>query len=153
MKPVKDVLEEKGYDIWTIAPDAFVFDAIKLMSEKAVGALLVLDGEELIGIVSERDYTRKVILKGKSSKESHVMDIMTSSVISTDADNDIKKCMALMTTKGIRHLPVKHDGKLIGMVSLGDLVKAVIAEQQSKIRDFERHFQYRSDLPNQNNVK
>ena len=146
MKPVKDVLEEKGHDIWTIDPDAFVFDAIKLMAEKGVGALLVLEGEKLIGIVSERDYTRKVILKGKSSQKTYVKDIMTSEVISADMDYDIKKCMVLMTTKGIRHLPVMQEEKLVGIVSLGDLVKTIIAEQESKIRDFEKHFEYRSDL-------
>jgi CBS domain-containing protein len=147
MKPVKDVLEEKGYDIWTIDPDAFVFDAIKLMAEKGVGALLVLKGEKLFGIVSERDYTRKVILKGKSSQKTLVKDIMTEEVISADVDYDIKKCMVLMTTKGIRHLPIKQEEKLVGIVSLGDLVKTIIAEQESKIRGFEKHFQYRSDLP------
>ena len=146
MKPVKDVLEEKGYDIWTIDPDAFVFDAIKLMAEKGVGALLVLKGEKLFGIVSERDYTRKVILKGKSSQKTLVKDIMTEEVISADVDYDIKKCMVLMTTKGIRHLPIKQEEKLVGIVSLGDLVKTIIAEQESKIRDFEKHFEYRSDL-------
>lgn len=146
MKPVKVVLEEKGHDIWTIDPDAFVFDAIKLMAEKGVGALLVLKDEKLIGIVSERDYTRKVILKGKSSQKAFVKDIMTSEVISADADYDIKKCMVLMTTKGIRHLPIMQEEKLIGIVSLGDLVKTIIAEQESKIRGFEKHFQYRSDL-------
>jgi len=146
MKSVKDVLNEKGHDIWSIEPDTFVFDAIDLMAQKKVGALLVLEADKLIGIISERDYTRKVILNGKSSKKTLVKDIMTSSVICTDADQEIQKCMALMTTKSIRHLPVLENDHLVGIVSLGDLVKAIIAEQKSKIRGFEDYFQYRSDL-------
>jgi len=146
MKSVKDVLNEKGTDIWSIAPDALVYDAIDLMAQKEVGALLVLDKGKLIGIVSERDYTRKVILRGKSSKQTLVRDIMTTPVICAEADQDIQKCMAMMTLKGVRHLPVLEDDGLAGMVSLGDLVKVIIAEQESKIRGFENYFQYRTDL-------
>jgi len=146
MKPVKEVLEEKGHEVWSIAPDASVFDAIDLMAQKEVGALLVLEAEELVGIISERDYTRKVILKGKSSRDTMVKTIMTSSLICTDAEQDVKKCMALMTSKNIRHLPVIENDHLIGMVSLGDLVKTIIAEQAFKIRSFEKYFRYRSDL-------
>ena len=146
MQPVKNVLQEKGKDIWSIDPDASVFDAIELMAQKEVGALLVLDGEKLAGIVSERDYTRKVILKGQSSKETMIRSIMTSPVICTDADQDIKICMSLMTTKGIRHLPVLENHKLAGIVSLGDLVKAIIAEQESEIRGLESYILYHTGL-------
>ena len=147
MKPVKHVLEEKGYDIWAIAPDVSVFAAIELMSEKKVGALLVLDAERLVGIISERDYTRNVILKGRSSKETLVKAIMTSPAICTDADLSIDGCMALMTEKGIRHLPVLENGKLIGVVSLGDLVRTIISEQESQIRGLESYILFQSDMP------
>lgn len=146
MKLVKDVLNEKGDDIWSIAPDALVFDAIELMAQKEVGALPVLENGNLIGIISERDYTWKVILKGKSSRETMVRAIMTSPVICTEADQDVKKCMGLMTSKNIRHLPVLEDDLLVGIISLGDLVKTIIAEQESKIRGLESYFLYRSDL-------
>jgi len=146
MKLVKDVLNVKGHDIWSIAPDASVFDAIKLMAQREVGALLVLDDGKLTGIISERDYTRKVILKGKSSRETAIKTIMTSPVICADADKNVKECMSLMTSRNIRHLPVLDDNELAGVVSLGDLVKAIIAEQDSKIKDLEGYFQYRSDL-------
>jgi len=146
MKSVKEVLDEKGHDVWSIDPKASVFDAIALMAEKEVGALPVLKGENLIGIISERDYTRNVILKGKASKEIQVESIMTSPVICTDADQDVRRCMAMMTSKAIRHLPVLEDDRLVGILSLGDLVKAIIAEQDSKIHSFESYFRYRSDL-------
>jgi CBS domain-containing protein len=146
MKLVKDVLNEKGDNIWSIAPDALVFDAIEMMAQKEIGALPVLEAGRLIGIISERDYTWKVILKGKSSKETMVKTIMTSPVICTDPDQDVKKCMGLMTSKNIRHLPVLEDEQLVGIVSLGDLVKTIIAEQESKIRGLESYFLYRSDL-------
>ena len=146
MKPVKDVLQEKGNDIWSIDPEASVFEAIDLMAQKEVGALLVLKNEKLIGIISERDYTRKVILKGRESKKTRIKSIMTSPVICTDADQDVRRCMAMMTSKSIRHLPVLADNRLVGVVSLGDLVKVIIAEQDMKIQGFERYFRYRSDL-------
>lgn len=146
MKLVKEVLDEKGRDIWTIAPDASVFEAIELMAQKEVGALLVLDAENLIGIISERDYTRKVILQGKSSRKTTIKTIMTSPVICADAEQDVKKCMAMMTTKSIRHLPVLENDQLVGIVSLGDLVKTIIADQESKIKGLEGYFLYRSDL-------
>ena len=146
MKFVKDVLNEKGYDIWSIGPDVSVFEAIEMMAQKEVGALLVLDAGKLIGIISERDYTRKVILKGKSSREIKIRTIMTSPVICADTEQDVKECMALMTSKKIRHLPVLENNRLTGMVSLGDLVQSIIAEQNSQIKDFESYFRYRSDL-------
>ena len=146
MKFVKDVLNEKGHDIWSIGPDASVFEAIEMMAQKEVGALLVLDAGKLIGIISERDYTRKVILKGKSSREIKIRTIMTSPVICAVTEQDVKECMALMTSKKIRHLPVLENNQLTGMVSLGDLVQSIIAEQNSQIKDFESYFRYRSDL-------
>ena len=146
MKFVKDVLNEKGHEIWSIGPDASVFEAIEMMAQKEVGALLVLDAGKLIGIISERDYTRKVILKGKSSREIKIRTIMTSPVICADTEQDVKECMALMTSKKIRHLPVLENNQLTGMVSLGDLVQSIIAEQNSQIKDFESYFRYRSDL-------
>ncbi len=146
MKPVKDVLQEKGNDIWSIDPEASVFEAIDLMAQKEVGALLVIKNDNLIGIISERDYTRKVILKGRESKKTKIKSIMTSPVICTDADQDVRRCMAMMTSKSIRHLPVLADNRLVGVVSLGDLVKVIIAEQDSKIQGFESYFRYRSDL-------
>ena len=146
MRPVKNVLKEKGKEIWSIDPGASVFDAIELMAQKEVGALLVLDGEKLVGIVSERDYTRKVILKGRASKKTRIKSIMTSPVICTDAEQNVESCMALMTAKGIRHLPVLEKDRLVGVVSLGDLVKAIIAEQESEIRSLESYILYHDGL-------
>ena len=129
----------KGHDIWSIAPDAPVYDAIKLMANKGVGALLVLEAGKLVGIVSERDYARKVILKGKTSKGTPVKGIMTPHVIYTSPDQTIEKCMALMTAKHIRHLPVLEGDQLVGIVSIGDLVKAIISEQATLIQQLENH--------------
>lgn len=147
MKPVKHILDDKGYDVHSVGPDASVFDAIKLMSEKEVGALLVLEAEKLVGIISERDYTRKVILKGRSSRETPVKAIMSSPVICTGADKSIEGCMALMTAKNIRHLPVLENEQLIGVVSLGDLVKAIISEQKSHIEGLESYILYHDSMP------
>lgn len=146
MKPVKEVLKEKGSEVYSIAPDSSVYDAIAMMAEKEVGALLVLKDEKLVGIISERDYTRKVILKGKSSRIILVETIMTTPVICADADQDVRRCMAMMTSKSIRHLPVLENDRLAGVVSLGDLVKVIIAEQDLQIHNFEKYFRYRSDL-------
>ena len=146
MEPVKHVLKEKGHGIFSISPDASVFEAIELMAEKEVGALLVLEAGKLAGIISERDYTRKVILKGKSSRETLVKNIMTSPVICTDVDQDVQNCMGLMTKKNIRHLPVLENNRLVGVVSLGDLVRAIIAEQESEIRGLESYILYHTGL-------
>jgi CBS domain-containing protein len=139
MKTIGQLLQIKGHDIWSIAPDAPVYDAIQLMANKGVGALLVLEAGKLVGIVSERDYARKVILKGKTSKGTPVKDIMTPHVIYTGPDQTIEKCMALMTAKHIRHLPVLEGDQLIGIVSIGDLVKAIISEQATLIQQLENH--------------
>ena len=140
MNKVKELLREKGSDVWSIGPDASVYDAILLMADKNVGALLVLEGERLVGLLSERDYARKVILAGRGSRETRVRDVMTSRVLFADPEETLEECMALMTDKRIRHLPVLDDNeKVLGVVSIGDLVKAVIAEQQVRIEQLEHY--------------
>ncbi len=139
MKTVMQLLEAKGREIHTVAPDARVFDALKLMAEKNVGALVVAEGGRLAGIISERDYARKVILLGKSSHDIPVREIMTGKVISVHPGQTVEECMALMTAKRIRHLPVMEDERLIGVLSIGDLVKEVIAEQEQTIKQLESY--------------
>ena len=133
-------MESKGYDIWSIAPQAPAYEAMQIMSEKDVGALLVIDDEEnLVGIFSERDYARKVILKGKSSKDTSVGELMTDVVFSIDPQDTIQDCMALMTTKHIRHLPVIKNERLIGIVTIGDVVNHIISSQELTIQQLERY--------------
>jgi len=139
MKLVKHLLDSKGHDVLSISPTASVFDAIKLMGEKGIGALIVIDGEALAGIVTERDYARKVILKGRSSQDTPVKDIMTAGVFTTGADETVNSCMNMMTDKHIRHLPVVDGDKVTGMVSIGDLVKAIIADQKEEIEHLEHY--------------
>jgi CBS domain-containing protein len=118
---VKKLLDEKGYDVHSTSPDATVYDALKLMAEKEIGALVVLEGEKMVGIITERDYSRKVILKGKASKETMVREIMTSEVSYTSPDQKVEKCLSLMTKKRFRHMPVLEGGKVVGMLSIGDI--------------------------------
>jgi CBS domain-containing protein len=139
MKRVKDILAVKGHDVWSVGPEDSVYDAIKLMAEKGIGALLVVKDRQLIGIISERDYARKVILQGRASKTTQVSDIMTSRVIYTQPDQNVEECMVLMTEKRIRHLPVMDKGELIGIVSIGDLVKSIIVEQKFIIEQLEKY--------------
>lgn len=139
MKTVKDILEEKGHQVWSIAPDATVYEALKVMGEREVGALTVVDGGSLVGIVSERDYARKVILRGKTSRETRVREIMTAAVVTTSPEQTVEECMATMTERRIRHLPVIERGRMVGMVSIGDLVKSIIAEQQFMIEQLETY--------------
>jgi CBS domain-containing protein len=139
VKLVKNILQVKGNEVYAVPMDVVVFDAIKMMSDRGVGALLVMESGKLVGIISERDYTRKVILKGKSSKDTPVKEIMSAPVIYTTPDESIERCMAMMTTKRIRHLPVLDGGEVIGVVSIGDLVKAIIAQQEVWIRELENH--------------
>jgi len=139
MKLVKHLLDSKGHDVLSIAPAASVYDAIVLMGEKGIGALIVLDGDALAGIVTERDYARKVILKGRSSQETPVKDIMTAGVLTTSPDQTVDSCMNLMTDKRIRHLPVVEGDTVTGMVSIGDLVKAIIADQKEEIEQLEHY--------------
>ena len=139
MKTLKQLLEAKGREVYSIAPGALVSDALKLMADKSVGALIVMEGGRIAGIISERDYARKVILHGKSSHELQVRDIMTSKVITVHPGQTVEECMGLMTEKRIRHLPVTEGERLIGVLSIGDLVKEVIAEQQQTIQQLESY--------------
>jgi len=139
MKTVKQLLQGKSRALYTIGPDARVFDALQLMAEKDVGALLVLDKDKLAGILSERDYARKMILQGKSSLDTPVRQIMTERVVCVQSKNTVEECMALMTDKRIRHLPVIENDKLVGVLSIGDLVKATISEQQFMIKQLESY--------------
>jgi len=139
MTIVRQLLERKGRAIYAVEPQAPVLEAIRLMAERHVGALLVMTGDTLAGIISERDYARKVILKGRSSADTPVRDIMSAPVITVAPDTTVQTCMQLMTEKRVRHLPVADGGRVIGMVSIGDLVKAVIAEQQQQIEQLENY--------------
>jgi CBS domain-containing protein len=136
MKSVREVLKTKTKEVWSILPYATVFDALKLMGEKKVGALMVIDDHgKVAGIISERDYARKVILKGKASKETKVEEIMTpaSEMFAVKPDNSVEECMILMTGKHVRHLPVFEKDKFVGVVSIGDVVKSIISEQEALI--------------------
>jgi len=140
VKTVKRLLESKGHQVFDIGPDEWVYDAIKMMAEKGVGALLVRRKGIPVGIITERDYARKVILKGRLSKETKIHEIMTTDLVCCRADQTIEQCMALMTEKRVRHLPVlDEDGAVCGMISLGDLVKSMIAEQQFVIEQLENY--------------
>ena len=139
MQTVRQLLEEKGHVVWSISPDASVYDAVKLMAEKGIGALVVVEQAKSVGLLSERDYARKVILMGRSSKETKIREIMTTQVIFADPDQSVQECMTIMTEKHIRHLPVMEDDHLIGVISIGDLVKTIIAEQQFVISQLEHY--------------
>ncbi|MBE0409343.1 MAG: CBS domain-containing protein [Anaerolineales bacterium] len=139
MISVKQLLSKKGHDVWSISPQAPVFDALMLMAEKDIGALMVLEEDNLVGIISERDYARKVILKGKSSMETQVKEIMSSEVISIQPDQTIENCMELMTNHRIRHLPVYDGNRLTGVISIGDVVKAIITQQEFLIDQMEQY--------------
>ena len=141
MKTVKQILQSKtrGTDILSIAPDASVYEALMLMAEKEVGALMVMEADKLVGIISERDYARKVILHGKSSKEIRVSDIMTSKIIYVNTAKTVDECMALMSDKRVRHLPVYEGDRLVGVVSIGDLVKEAISEREYIIKQLESY--------------
>lgn len=139
MKTVRDLLAIKGDAIYAVSPDDSVFDALGAMAEKDIGAVLVLDGGRLVGILSERDYARQVILKGKTSRETPVREIMTPQVLCVTLDRTIDECMAIMTDKRCRHLPVVDGDKVIGVLSIGDVVKAVISEKQFQIEQLEHY--------------
>jgi len=139
MTTVRTLLERKGRAIFSVAPQAAVLDAIRLMAEHHVGALLVMRGAALEGIISERDYARKVILRGRSSADTPVRDIMSSPVITVSLETSVQTCMQLVTDRRVRHLPVVDGGRVVGMVSIGDLVKAVIADQQQQIAQLESY--------------
>jgi CBS domain-containing protein len=138
---VKNLLEQKGRDVWTIDPDATVFEAVTKMADKDVGSLVVMDGEKLVGIITERHYSRNVILKGKTSPTTLVKDIMESNVIHVRPEQSVELCMALMTEKRVRHLPVVEDAKVIGLVSIGDLLKFIISKKEFDIDQLEHYIQ------------
>jgi CBS domain-containing protein len=139
MNTIGQLLESKGKDIWSIVPNATVFEALRIMAKKDVGVLLVIDKGKLVGIFSERDYARKVILKGKSSKETAVGELMTKDVYYIDPKNTLHECLAVMTAKHIRHMPVLEKDQLVGIVTLGDVVKQIIADQEFTIRELEKY--------------
>jgi CBS domain-containing protein len=139
MKTVRDILKVKGQAVWCVEMGSTVFEALGRMAEKEVGALVVMDGTRLAGIISERDYARKIILLGRTSPNTLVEEIMTSHVAYTHLEQSIEECMAIMTDKRIRHLPVFDQGKLVGIISIGDLVKSIIADQQFIIEQLERY--------------
>jgi CBS domain-containing protein len=133
------ILNQKAGDVYSIGPDAMVFKAIEIMAEKNVGALLVMKGEKLVGVISERDYTRKVFIRGKSSKETRVDEIMSKDVTVTHPQQGVDECLRMMTDKHIRHLPVVDGGKVVGIISIGDLVKHVISCQSATIAHLENY--------------
>ena len=139
MRTVRQLLDGKPAEIFSIAPGAPVIDAIRLMAEHRVGALLVMEGPRLSGILSERDYARKVVLQGRSSKDTPVRDIMTAQVVTVSPGDSADHCMQLVTDGRIRHLPVLEDGRVVGVVSIGDLVKAVIEEQRNELDHLQRY--------------
>ncbi len=134
VETVRMILKHKGSDVWSLPPDTTVYAAIALMAEKSVGTIVVISGEQLVGILSERDYARKVILKGKLSKETLVSEIMSSPVLTVEPEWTADECMRLMTKQRIRHLPVMDQGNLVGIVSIGDLVKAIVSVQAETIQ-------------------
>ena len=137
MNNIRQLLQSKGTGVWSTTPGTTVYDALKLMADKNIGALVVLEGERLAGIFSERDYARKVILRGKTSRELSVSDIMTTDVVSVRPDQTIVDCMELMTNRRIRHLPVLDAGTVIGVISIGDVVKSIISAQKDTITHLE----------------
>jgi CBS domain-containing protein len=139
MRSVKDILEEKGTQIYDVSPDATVYEALQIMADKNVGALMVIEGDTVAGLVSERDYARKIILKGKFSKDVPVREIMTVDIIRIGPDNDVEYCMELMTDKRVRHLPVFENDRLIGIISIGDIVKAIIEHKEEIIEQLENY--------------
>ncbi|HET6725660.1 MAG TPA: CBS domain-containing protein [Gammaproteobacteria bacterium] len=135
MATVTQILNNKDSEVFTVGPDATAYEALQLMADENIGATPVLDSGRLLGIFSERDYARKVILKGKSSRDTAVSELMTTTVYTVDPGTSVEDCMALMTDRRVRHLPVLEDGRLIGIVSIGDVVKTIIAKQRGQIRE------------------
>ena len=139
MKTVRQLLQSKPGQIWSIDPDLLVFDALKEMALREVGALVVMKGDKVFGVMSERDYARKVLLKGRTARDTPVRDIMSTEVVYARPEETVETCMMRMTEKRIRHLPVEDQGKLVGMISIGDLVKAIISDQQETIEQLESY--------------
>ena len=139
MKLVQHLLDRKGTELISIVRDASVFDAIKLMADRGVGSLLVMDERKLIGIVTERDYARKVIIKGRSSESTEVGEIMSTDLVTATSQQTVDECMNVMTDRRIRHLPVVDEGEVVGLISIGDLVQAIISDQQEAISQLEQY--------------
>ena len=139
MYTVKEILDTKGREIYSISPDTLVFDALKYMAEKDVGAVVVVENDKIAGMFTERDYARKVILRGKSSKESNVSEFMTKRIFFVEPNTTTNECMAIMTDKRTRHLPVMENGKLIGIISIGDVVNKIIIDQRNTIQYLENY--------------
>jgi CBS domain-containing protein len=139
MNFVAEILKAKGRDVWTVSSDSTVYDALQEMADKNVGALLVVEDDKLVGVFSERDYARKVILHGKASKDTLVKEIMSTEMFWVRPDQTVAGCMELMTNKRIRHLPVLDEGRLVGVISIGDVVKAVISEKEFAIQQLEQY--------------
>ena len=139
MRTVRQLLADKPAEVFAVAPEAPVVEAIRLMADKSIGAVLVLRGETLAGILSERDYARKVVLQGRSSADTPASAIMTAQVVTVAPDTPVPACMQLMTERRIRHLPVLEGGRVVGVISIGDLVKAVIADQQLELEQLQRY--------------
>jgi CBS domain-containing protein len=139
MATVESILDSKGHHVWSVSPDHTVLDALKMMAEQEIGAVLVMDGEKLVGIITERDYARKVVLAGRSSKDAKVKDIMSTGVVCVAPQRWIDECMALMTDKRVRHLPVLDQKRVVGVVSIGDLVKAKIDDQEFTITQLQSY--------------
>lgn len=139
MKTVKQLLQTKGHEVWSVTPDVSTLEALKLMADKDVGALVVLDADRVVGIISERDYARKVVLHGRLSRDTPVREIMTTKVFYVRPEQTIEDCMALMTDRHIRHLPVLDGDALVGVISIGDVVKSIITEQEFMIAQLEQY--------------
>jgi CBS domain-containing protein len=139
MTTVKHVLDKKGHDVHFIHPGASVFDALRLMAEHNIGSLVVLEDDKLVGVITERHYAREIVLKGKTSQETLVRDIMSTKVICTRPDQSVQECMAVMTARAVRHLPVLEHGQLVGIVSIGDMVNSVIGDQKFIIEQLEHY--------------
>ena len=137
---IRHILEVKGHDLWSIGPNASVFDALRMMSDKDIGALIVMENDQMVGILSERDYARKVVLLGKTSRETTVNEIMSKKVFTIHPDQTVEEAMELMNSKHIRHLPVLDDSRVLGIISIGDVVKAIIYKQREAIKDLENKF-------------
>jgi CBS domain-containing protein len=139
MRRVKDILQEKGTQVYAISPDAMVYEALQMMADKNVGALMVIEGDTVAGLISERDYARKIVLKGKLSKDVPVREIMTADIVRIGPDDDVEYCMELMTDKRVRHLPVFKNDRLMGIISIGDIVKAIIEHKEEIIEQLENY--------------
>lgn len=138
MNPIRQILQVKGELVWTIAPNETVFEALRMMADKDIGALVVMQGDKIVGVLSERDYARKVILLGKSSKETLVSEIMTSPVVTIHPDQTVEEAMEMMNRHRVRHLPVVENEQLIGIISIGDVVRNIIYRQREAIKEMER---------------